>query len=310
MKKIIWFLTAAALVLSLVLTASGDSAIDILYKDVQTPFSISRTGEIARMFVSVLGEAEAVPAASVTGIMSLGEREYISIDVDKDDNMRLVIRDGETAYCWNVNPGLQQTIARRAFTSSVPCYYTDEEIGKVFYSDLMKSGPFGSFETFDEFLDTIDRIQEAKAMKRLTENKMEGDRFLALFARTEFGDSVETVAEEYGITEREERGGEVTLTCSDSALFRELSDGLEKSVVYIQFIFTNDKLTGCSLMAGEPDGNFTYCKAYMTAIYGEPAADPENMPENGNSYAWEKDNMQIRITEIGGAITVIQYVLK
>lgn len=307
MKKIVLFLTVTALALSLVFPAPGESSLDILYKNVKTP-TMTRTGAIADMFTQILGEPETMKAADVKGIITFGENEYIAIDVDAEDAMRLVIRAGSTAYCWNVGSGLRQSLARRAFTSSVACYYSDAEIGKAFYTETLKSGPFGFFESFDEFLDTIDRMQEAKANKRLTENKLEGDRFLALFALAAFGDSEESVAEKYGNSEREETNGTVILTCRDSELIRELSDGLEKSVILLQFTFSEGKLTECSLLATDPDGNFAYCRAYLTAIYGEPVrTDPEKTVEDGDVYTWEKDGMRIWITEIGGAMTAICY---
>ena len=157
-------------------------------------------------------------------------------------------------------------------------------------------------------MDTIDRMQEAKANKRLTENKLEGDRFLALFSLAEFGDSEESVAEKYKDSEREETNGTVVLTCRDQELIRELSDGLENSVILLQFTFTENKLTECSLLATDPDGNFAYCRAYLTAIYGEPVrTDPEKTVEDGDVYTWEKDGMRIWITEIGGAMTAVHY---
>lgn len=314
MKKIVLFLTVTALALSLVFPAPGESSLDILYKNVKTP-TMTRTGAIADMFTQILGEPETMKAADVKGIITFGENEYIAIDVDREDAMHLVIRAGSTAYCWNVSSGLRQSLARRAFTSSVACYYSDAEIGKAFYTETLKSGPFGFFESFDEFLDTIDRMQEAKANKRLTESRMEGDRFLALFALAEFGDSEESVAENYKDSEREETNGTVILTWQDPEKIRELSDGLEKSVILLQFTFAENRLTECSLLAADPDGNFAYCRAYLTAIYGEPVrtdpetlrTDPEKTVEDGSVYAWEKEGMRIWITEIGGAMTAVHY---
>ena len=74
-------------------------------------------------------------------------------------------------------------------------------------------------------------------------------------------------------------------------------------------------LGGAVLLATEPDGNFAYCKAYLTALYGEPVrmdpetlrTDPEKTVEDGSVYAWEKDGMRIWITEIGEAMTAICY---
>ena len=91
-------------------------------------------------------------------------------------------------------------------------------------------------------------------------------------------------------------------------MIRELSEGLENSVILLQFTFTENKLTECSLLATDPDGNFAYCRAYLTAIYGEPVrTDPEKTVEDGDVYTWEKDGMRIWITEIGGAMTAVHY---
>lgn len=314
MKKVLCILILSALILVPAHPALGGSSLDILYQKVQTP-DYSRAGAIARVMSSSLGEPETVAAEAVEGITTFGEREYIAIDVDGENNMRLVIRSGNQAYCWNVNAGLQQSIARRAYDSALACYYSDAEAGKVYYTETLKSGPSGFFETFEEFLDAIDRVQESKAIKRLTENRMEGDRFLALFARVQFGDPEDAVAKEYDISEREEADGKVILTCRNTDMIRELSDGLEKSVILLQFDFSDRALTGCSLLAGDPDGNYAYCKAYLTALYGEPVrtdpetmrTDPERNVEDGNIYLWTKDGMRIWIEEIGGAMTAIHY---
>ena len=313
MKKILCSVAALALALSAMVSASAGSLLDTLYKDVKPKTTVSRAGMLAETLESFLGEPEIVDAKSVDLKTVIADREYIAIQVDADDTMLLVIGAGDTAYCWKKAPGLAQTIAKRAFTETLPCYYYDEIGGMATYTETFKTGPSGSLKNFDEFLAAIDRIEEIKAFKVI--GNPETDQYFSLFSKVHFDDSADAVTAAYGEAEKEQQDDLAVLTYSDPALFRTLSTELEKYIMFMQFSFRNDQLDECCLIATGAAGNFTFCRSYLTEFYGEPwqtdgetiTKDPDKTVEGGDIYAWKTGDMRIWISEAGGAMTVIHY---
>ena len=307
MKKAACF-AAAILVLAALVPASGDGLTDILYKNVRVP-DVSRAGMLAEAFTSLLGEPETVPPSSVKLKITIPYREYVAISVDAEDNMKLVICSASTAYCWTADTAIHRAIAKRAFQENLPCYYLDEPAGVAVWSDMMKFGPSGDLGTFGEFLEAVDRLQMEKAGKLLGDNT--GDRFFALFSKAAFGDSPESVIGKYGRPDGESADDPSVLTYTDRALFRTLSEGMEKYTEYIRFSFEKGQLETCSLLAGGSAGNFTFCRAYLSGFYGEPyrtdADSPGRKTEGGNAYAWQTDGMLICITETGDGMTQVSY---
>ena len=313
MKKILCFAAALLLALSALVSASAGSLLDTLYKDVKPKTTVSRAGMMAESLTSFLGEPEIFDGKTVSLGFPIAEQEYIAISVDADDMMLLVIGTGDTAYCWTKEPGLAQTIAKRAFNEMLPCYYFDEIGGTAYYTEYLKYGPSGTLKNFDEFLASVDRIEEIKAFKVI--GNPETDQYFSLFSKANFNDSVDSVIAVYGDAETEQKDDRVVLTYSDPAVFRQLSSEMEKYIMFIQFSFRNDELDECCLIATGTAGNFTFCRSYLTEFYGEPyqtngetiAADPDRTVEGGDIYAWKTDDMRIWITETGGAMTVIHY---
>ena len=313
MKKILCFAAALVLALSATVSASAGSLLATLYKDVKPKTTVSRAGILAETLESFLGEPEIVDGKPADLQIVIADREYIAIQVDADDTMLLVIGAGDTAYCWRKAPGLAQTIAKRAFTDTLPCYYSDEIGGMAYYTEYFKMGPSGSLKNFDEFLASIDQIEEIKAFKVI--GNPETDQYFSLFSKVSFNDSADAVTAAYGDAEKEQQDDLVVLTYSDPALFRTLSPELEKYIMFMQFSFRNDQLEECCLIATGAAGNFMFCRSYLTEFYGEGwqtdgetiAEDPDKTVEGGDIYAWKTDDMRIWISEAAGAMTVIHY---